>query len=548
MEKFMGFCKGGRVRFVAAAGAAAALCFIVLCVAGMRSYAAVDHAESSGCTSVAGNAAGVSTGIFTRVSAGVSADADSTQVVVSPDPLSDDDLQIVLSVGELPESMCISWKGEADGPGYIKIAGSRKGLRKVKAVKASSEKTLEGSYYRYSVQFDGLEPGEKYYYVIGSFEEDDTTRRDTDGNGQSAGVSGSGADESGRAHNRTYINGRSGRAGADDSDGGQMRWVKVGSVRSFRMPKVSDSTQFLYLGDVQFDVSPEEYAQWGEMTAGIFAENPGLQFAVLGGDMVNIPSESEQWNGFLRNCSVFSRFPLMTVSGNHEGVSSNRTYKKMFAVPDNGPASGQGDGAGTVASAQLEQQLAEELRGDFYYFDQGSCRFIMTDSSFLTDERIERLGTRGWQLCEKKIEKWLAETLEESPKPWNIVVTHHPPYGLHDRDTVSPQLRELWVPVLETHGADLVLCGHQHMYMRTEPIGGIVYVMGNSGNMKSAVYENMDTLPDYCMVVSGDGPNYQIIDAGRRKLQLTSYDADGLIIDRFTIRKSLWEVIAGLFR
>ena len=421
MGKFMGFCKGGRLRFVTAAGAAAAMCFIVLCVAGTRSYAVVDHAGNPGHIGAAGNATGASTGIFTRtsaeastgiftgtctdasagVSAGISA-ADSMQVVVSPDPLSDDDLQIVLSVGELPETICISWKGEADGPAYIKIAGSRKGLKKVKAVKASSEKTLEGSYYRYRVQFDGLEPGEKYYYAIGSFEGDDTSRG-ADGNGQPADVSGSSADTSGSGHTRAHTTRRSDGAKAADSDsGGRERWVKAGRVRSFRMPKVSDSTQFLYLGDVQFDVSPEEYVQWGEMTAEIFRENPGLQFAVLGGDMVNIPSEYEQWNGFLRNCSVFSRFPLMTVSGNHEGVSSNRTYKKMFAVPDNGPASGQGAGAGAAAAAQLEQQLADELCGDFYYFDQGSCRFIMTDSSFLTDERIERLGTRSWQLCEKK--------------------------------------------------------------------------------------------------------------------------------------------------
>ena len=62
----------------------------------------------------------------------------------------------------LPSSISISWKGEADGPGYIKIACSRKGLKTVKAVKASSEKTLKGSYYRYRVRFDGLEPGEKY--------------------------------------------------------------------------------------------------------------------------------------------------------------------------------------------------------------------------------------------------------------------------------------------------------------------------------------------------------------------------------------------------
>lgn len=461
MKKFVGFCRGGRVRHAACAAVVTALCFLMFCATGAMSHAA----------------------------------AGGVQTVVSPDPLSDDDLQIVLSMGELPETICISWKGEADGPGYIKIGCSRKALKTVKAVRASSEKALKGSYWRYSARFDGLEPGERYYYAIGSFEEDDDCRDDRDGTG---------------------------------------RWVKAGRVRSFRMPDLSDTTQFLYLGDVQFDVSPEEYEQWGKMTEKIFSETPGLQFAVLGGDMVNIPGEYEQWNGFLKNCGVFSRVPLMTVSGNHEGVSSNRTYKKMFAVPDNGPASGL--------------QLAEELRGDFYYFDQGSCRFIMTDSSFLTGERIERLGTRSWQLCEKKIEKWLTETLEKSPGSWNIVVTHHPPYGLHDRDTVSPQLRELWVPVLEAHGADLVLCGHQHMYMRTEAIGGIVYVMGNSGNMQSAVYKKIDTLPGYCMAASGDGPNYQIIEAGSRKLQLTSYDADGLIIDRFTIRKSLWEIIAGVFR
>ena len=40
----------------------------------------------------------------------------------------------------------------------------------------------------------------------------------------------------------------------------------------------------------------------------------------------------------------------MTVSGNHEGVSSNRTYKKMFAVPDNGPLSGHAAGSGDGVS------------------------------------------------------------------------------------------------------------------------------------------------------------------------------------------------------
>ena len=182
---------------------------------------------------------------------------------------------------------------------------------------------------------------------------------------------------------------------------------------------------------------------------------------------------------------------------------------------------------------------------------RGAGRFIMTEQLFLTDERKGRLGTRSWQLCEKKIEDWIARTLEASPKPWNIVVTHHPPCGSarsgHCFASAAGDVgagdgrrtgRDLWA----TPGISICTCAR-------EAIGGIVYVMGNSGNMKSAVYEKMDTLPDYCMALSGNGPNYQIIDAGRRKLggRLLTH-ADGLIIDRFTIRISLWEVIAGIFR
>ena len=73
------------------------------------------------------------------------------------------------------------------------------------------------------------------------------------------------------------------------------------------------------------------------MTEKIYEENNDIDFAVIGGDMVNSPTDSYQWDMFLEHCGVFSRLPLMTVSGNHEGVSSNNTYKKIFAIPSNGP-------------------------------------------------------------------------------------------------------------------------------------------------------------------------------------------------------------------
>ena len=399
--------------------------------------------------------------------------------------------QIVLSMGETPETMYISWKGNEGQTGHIRVSSDIRTLSRASEIEAVSEKTLGGKYSRCSVRLDGLEPGSRYYYVI-----------DGGTDGASPGKASNGA-----------AGGASDKASPGKASNGAV-------TGSFRVPDDGNAAQFLYLGDVQPDFSIEDYVRWEAMTERIYEARPQLGWAVIGGDIVNVPRDEEQWNGFFESCALFTRIPLMTVSGNHEGVSSNETYKKLFANPDNGPD-------------------ADELKEGFYYFDCGSCRMIMTDSSFLTDERREKLGQKRWELCESAVEGWLEEVLAGSDRRWNIVVTHHPPYGMHDRDTVSPQLRQLWVPVMEENGADLVLCGHQHMYMRTEKINGITYIMGNSGLRESEFY-NGANLPDYCAAAYADGPNYQIVEAGRWKLKITSYNEKGLIIDEAVIVKELW--------
>lgn len=399
--------------------------------------------------------------------------------------------QIVLSMGETPETMYISWKGNEGQTGHIRVSSDIRTLSRASEIEAVSEKTLGGKYSRCSVRLDGLEPGSRYYYVI-----------DGGTDGASPGKASNGA-----------AGGASDKASPGKASNGAV-------TGSFRVPDDGNAAQFLYLGDVQPDFSIEDYVRWEAMTERIYEARPQLGWAVIGGDIVNVPRDEEQWNGFFESCALFTRIPLMTVSGNHEGVSSNETYKKLFANPDNGPD-------------------ADELKEGFYYFDCGSCRMIMTDSSFLTDERREKLGQKRWELCESAVEVWLEEVLAGSDRRWNIVVTHHPPYGMHDRDTVSPQLRQLWVPVMEENGADLVLCGHQHMYMRTEKINGITYIMGNSGLRESEFY-NGANLPDYCAAAYADGPNYQIVEAGRWKLKITSYNEKGLIIDEAVIVKELW--------
>ena len=87
---------------------------------------------------------------------------------------------------------------------------------------------------------------------------------------------------------------------------------------------------------------------------------------------------------------------------------------------------------------------------------------------------------------------------------------------------------------MKEEGVDLVLCGHQHAYMRTEKIDGITYVMGNSGGKSSEFYKGFNG-PGYSQSVYAAAPNYQIITATKTKLELTSYDSSNVVIDSFRL-------------
>ncbi len=372
---------------------------------------------------------------------------------------SSDSRQVILCMGENKGTMYISWRGDEDGPAFLRCSEDKYSLPAVTPTIGRKTKVLAGNNYRYKAVLTGLEAGKTYYYEIG--------------------------------------------------DG-----VAYDSPRLFSVPGNDEEDVFAYLGDPQFDKTVEDYEAWGDLTREMYEQHPELEFAVMGGDMVNLPTRKEHWEGFLGNCDIFEDMPLMTVPGNHEGVTSNNTYKKMFHHMGNGP---YGEA--------------------FYWFETENCRFVMLDSSFLTKARQMTMGQTLWNVREREIRAWLADTLAESEKRWNIVVTHHPVYGMHDMFTVSKDIREMWLPVLKESRVDLVLCGHQHVYMRTQPIDGTVYVMGVSGAKRSKYYTGSNK-PVYAEVIYASGPNYQIIRATEDDLEIISYNEKGSIIDAANIGKS----------
>ena len=392
----------------------------------------------------------------------------------------------LLSMGAKAGDMFITWEGDEAGPRLLRCAEDEDDLQRAVPLWVKRTQVLRGM-YRYEVELTGLEPGKRYYYEISEFEAE--KRGDVD----------------------------------------ETEEAEQSVVRSFVVPETEETITFAYLGDPQFDRSVEDYESWGKLTEQMIASAPDIDFAVMGGDMVNLPTGKDHWRGFLDNCGVFAELPLMTVPGNHEGVTSNNTYKKIFQNIDNGPGySSDSDGPTT-------QDPGTDA---FYYFDRGCCRFIMLDSSFLTKARKVAMGQELWSAKEQEIEGWLKETLEKSPARWNIIVTHHPFYGMHDMFSVSKELRELWLPILKEGGADLVLCGHQHVYMRTRDMDGMVHVMGVSGAKRSKYYTGLNE-PAYSLAIYSAGSNYQIIRADNERLEVTSYNEKGSIIDAAHIDKDV---------
>lgn len=367
-------------------------------------------------------------------------------------------------------SQTITWHSREGREGYVQYSSKGQRLSEENQVKAQITEVGEGGYLRYTAVIKGLSKQSVYWYRIG--------------------------------------------------DG--KKWSKIRSFKTApAAPSKEDSPtasprdtsfEFLYLGDVQYQQRDRDYPAWGKMLQDIRQRNPGIAFGLMGGDMVNSSRKMKDWHLFLQQAStVFSRIPMMTIIGNHETSVKADFYLQMLALPQNGP---------------------EGLSEEFYSFDYGNCHIAAVNTSFFLENRKAAEGEQ-WQDKLEAVNQWLSEDLENTGADWRIIVMHHPAYGISDGDPIYEQIRTEWEPIFEQGKADLVFCGHQHLYMRTKEIGGITYIMGNSGKRRSTWY-NGENAPDYSEALDAVSTNYQIVRVSSSRLSVASYDEGGQLIDKWT--------------
>lgn len=180
--------------------------------------------------------------------------------------------------------------------------------------------------------------------------------------------------------------------------------------------------------------------------------------------------------------NLFKYIPFWPCPGNHDynsvcgipclqnPVNHFGPYYEIFTVPTQGEAGG-----------------AASERPAYYSFDYGNVHFMSLNSELgsplSNSDWIGAYSSGGWN--NSPMRQWIINDLEQNDKKWVVAYWHQLPFskGSHDSDDLweiyMSAMRTRIVPLLESYGVDLIVCGHSHVYERSYMINGFY---GNSSD------------------------------------------------------------------
>ena len=152
---------------------------------------------------------------------------------------------------------------------------------------------------------------------------------------------------------------------------------------------------------------------------------------------------------------MLRNLPIWPTYGNHEVLTTSvpgpYPYFDNFTLPT------AGEGGGLASGSEA-----------YYSFDHGDAHFVSLDS-------IDPAQSAS---PDTPMIRWLKADLAATRRTWKIAYWHATPYsrGSHDSDydpsACTIPMREHVLPILESYGVDLVLCGHCHVYERSYLLNG----------------------------------------------------------------------------
>lgn len=252
-------------------------------------------------------------------------------------------------------------------------------------------------------------------------------------------------------------------------------------------------------------------------------------FMLSAGDQVNTANNEDEYTAFIDRQGL-QNITLATVIGNHD--SKNRAYSEHFELPNE-----QAEGATTA--------------GSNYFYTYNNTLFIVLNSN-----------NRSSAEHEETVRKAIAETANKNIK-WRVITYHHSVYSVasHAVDEDILQRRPELSEIAKKYNIDLVINGHDHVYVRSHIMDGTIPIekYNEDGTVPGEYVNPQGTL--YLTLNSASGSKYYNIknqkfpysavqeQSYRRnvtKFEVTddtftaiTYDLEsGYVVDKVTLRKT----------
>ena len=306
---------------------------------------------------------------------------------------------------------------------------------------------------------------------------------------------------------------------------------QVSKIYDFTTKDFDGSYNFIFAGDPQIGASgsaSKDTEGWDKtLSDSINKFNPN--FILSAGDQVNTASDENQYSGYLDHEELTS-VPQATTIGNHD--SSSNAYTQHFNLPN-------------------ETAKGETAAGTDYWYVYNNTLFM-------------NINTNNTSTAEHKA--FMKEAIKENQDVrWKVVVFHHSVYSVASHSVESSILkrREELTPVFDDLGIDVVLMGHDHVYVRsnmmkgmkvsqetkdltsvTDP-EGILYITANSAS--GSKYYDIKTNISTDFVAKMDQSKQRSIsniEVSENSFKVTTYlynsnDNQWSTLDEFTINKSV---------
>ena len=217
-------------------------------------------------------------------------------------------------------------------------------------------------------------------------------------------------------------------------------------------------------------------------------------FVLHTGDMVEFGEYNADWDDFFHVAAPLLRSaPFYPTLGNHEDQHAN--YFDAFHLPGN---------------------------ERYYTFDYGNARFICL--------KVDGYSPEGY-FPEQEQMDWLEAQLAANDKPWLFVFFHLAMYTSREEPGfLEVGVRSQLEPLFEQYGVDAVFMGHAHSYERIL-VNGIPYIVAAGGG--APLYELV--APEPGSQTAASVYHYLLIDIDGERLKGTAIDAQGEVIDSFTL-------------